>query len=140
MTSHIRIAKHESPVEVVFNGFTLAHSTRAQRLEEDGHPTRLYIPKDDVDVGMLERTSKQTHCPLKGTASYYTVQVGGAQAPNAVWVYEQPIDEAAGIENHLCFDESAGIEVRAEAEQNPTATADLAQFPNAGRMKAANQR
>ena len=139
MTSNLRIEKHERPVEVVFNGFTLAHSTRALRLDEDGYPARYYIPKDDVDVGMLERTSKQTHCPYKGTASYYSVRIGGHQVPNGAWVYEQPIKQAEGIEDHLCFDDSTGIEVHADAEQHPVATADLAQFPNAKQRKAAGQ-
>ncbi|MFQ5693930.1 MAG: DUF427 domain-containing protein, partial [Nitrospinota bacterium] len=44
-----------------------------------------------------------TRCPYKGDASYWTVTAGGRTAENAVWSYEDPIDEVAGIEGHMAF-------------------------------------
>ena len=46
---------------------------------------------------MLERTDHCTHCPFKGDASYWRVRVGGRLAENAVWTYEEPIDEASWL-------------------------------------------
>jgi len=48
----------------------------------------------------LERSSHETYCPFKGTASYFSLK-GGAQ--NAVWSYEKPYDEMLTIQERLAF-------------------------------------
>lgn len=108
----IRIEPVEQPVEVHFEGQRVVRTNRALRLLEGSLPPRYYVPRDDVDMAHLERTSKQTHCPFKGTASYYSVQVRGAEAPNGAWTYEHPIPEVTAIREHLCFDDSKGIQIK----------------------------
>ena len=48
----------------------------------------------------LERSTHETYCPFKGTASYYSFKDG---AKNAAWTYEQPYDEMLAIQEHLAF-------------------------------------
>ena len=86
-----------------FGGETLFDTQGAVVCCETGHIAVYYIPRDDVRMELLEKTTHHTHCPFKGEASYYTVNAGGRTAENAVWSYEKPYDECAGIAGWLSF-------------------------------------
>jgi uncharacterized protein (DUF427 family) len=45
----------------------------------------------------------KTYCPFKGEASYWTIDLGGKHAENAVWSYEAPYDEVARIKGYMAF-------------------------------------
>jgi uncharacterized protein (DUF427 family) len=94
-------------VRVTFKGELIADTRDAIALEEavgvgksTVAPVVYYIPRKDVKMERLERTSHSTHCPFKGDASYYSLKNG---PENAVWSYEQPIDEMDVIRDHLAF-------------------------------------
>lgn len=92
-------------VQVKLNGEVIADSREAVALEEtpEGHvvaPVVYYLPRKDVKMDRLERTSHETHCPFKGQASYYSIK-GGPE--NAVWSYERPYDEMSAIRELLAF-------------------------------------
>lgn len=99
----ITIARAGRRVRVTFAGKVIAESTAALRLEEKGHPPRLYIPRADVDMGALTRSDHRTHCPYKGDASYFSLSAESRRADNAAWSYEQPFPAMAAIRGHLCF-------------------------------------
>jgi uncharacterized protein (DUF427 family) len=64
----------------------------------------LYIPREDVDMTMFERSTRTSTCPFKGEASYFSlVSVDGQRDDNAVWSYETPIPEVSEIAGHLAF-------------------------------------
>jgi uncharacterized protein (DUF427 family) len=63
-------------------------------------PVVYYLPRKDVKMDRLVRSSHQTYCPYKGTASYYSLKNGTG---NAVWTYEQPYDELSTIKERLGF-------------------------------------
>lgn len=86
--------------QVRFNGEVIADSTEAIRLEEGDYPPVYYFPRKDVRMERLSRTSHQTYCPFKGTASYFSLE-GGAE--NAVWTYETPYDEMLAIKELVAF-------------------------------------
>jgi uncharacterized protein (DUF427 family) len=90
-------------VRVQFNGETVADSTRVHLLHETRHLPVYYFPRADVRMELLTRTDHATHCPYKGDASYWTVTVGERSAENAVWSYEDPIPEVAGIKDCMAF-------------------------------------
>jgi uncharacterized protein (DUF427 family) len=94
-------------VRVTFKGELIADTTDAIALEETMGagkktvaPVVYYIPRKDVKMERLVRTSHSTHCPFKGDASYYSLKDG---PENAVWSYEQPVDEMSAIRGHLAF-------------------------------------
>jgi uncharacterized protein (DUF427 family) len=87
-------------VQVTFNGEVIADSRNAIRLEEVDYPAVYYLPRKDVKMERLIRSSHQTHCPFKGQASYYSLKDG---PENAVWSYEQPYDEMTAIKEFLAF-------------------------------------
>ena len=96
-----------SRVRVIAKGEVIADTRSAVELHEstgEGKktvaPVVYYIPRKDVRMERLERTSHSTHCPFKGDAAYFSIK-GGAE--NAVWSYEQPYDEMAAIKEHVAF-------------------------------------
>ncbi len=92
-------------VQVKFKGELIADTRDALELHEPhvGHvvaPVIYYIPRKDVKMERLVRTSHETHCPFKGQASYYSLKDG---PENAAWTYEQPYDEMLAIKEMLAF-------------------------------------
>ena len=92
-------------VQVKFNGEVIADTRDAIELHEPhvGHvvaPVVYYIPRKDVKMERLVRTSHETTCPFKGQASYYSLADG---PENAVWSYERPYDEMLAIKELLAF-------------------------------------
>jgi uncharacterized protein (DUF427 family) len=94
-------------VRVTFKGEVIADSKNAIALEEamgvgksTVAPVVYYIPRNDVKMDRLVRTSHRTHCPFKGDASYFSFTAG---PENAVWSYEQPYDEMSIIKDLVAF-------------------------------------
>ena len=92
-------------VQVKYGGQVIADSRNALEMHEthEGHvvaPLVYYVPRKDVRMERLARSSHETQCPFKGTASYYSLK-GGPE--NAVWTYEQPYDELLAIKELLAF-------------------------------------
>ena len=51
----------------------------------------------------FSRSERQTHCPYKGDAAYYTILMDGRFAENAVWTYEDPHESVEVIKGYLAF-------------------------------------
>ena len=89
---------------VIRAGETVIGKTdHAISLAEGSYPPVLYVPRADVDMTKLTRTTRQTTCPHKGVASYYSVATPAGTLDNAVWSYEAPIAGVEGIAGHLAF-------------------------------------
>ena len=78
-------------------------STRGRLLFESNILPRLYVPLDDLDGSLLERTETSTHCPFKGDATYFSLTAGDRTIEDAVWTYEAPIEAAAWLEGFACL-------------------------------------
>ncbi|WP_043833728.1 DUF427 domain-containing protein [Muricoccus aerilatus] len=99
----ISIEPNQNRVRVTMGGTVLADSTRALTLREASLPPVHYLPRQDAEMSLFERTPRVTHCPYKGGASYYTLRAGERRAENAVWSYEAPFPAVAAIAGHLAF-------------------------------------
>lgn len=97
------IAAHDGRVRVLFEGHEIADSDDVLVLEERGHDPVFYFPQDDVQMTALRRTDHHTRCPLKGTASYYTIYRDAKVIDNAAWSYEDPFDDAVLIKDRIAF-------------------------------------
>jgi uncharacterized protein (DUF427 family) len=100
-----RLAARPAGVQVKLAGEVIADTRDAVALEEtpEGHvvsPVVYYVPRKDVRMDRLVRSSHETYCPFKGKASYYSVRNG---PENAVWTYEKPYDEMTAIGELLAF-------------------------------------
>lgn len=104
-------------VRVTFNGEIIADSLDAILLEESKYPPVYYLPRKDVKMERLIRTSHTTHCPHKGDATYYSV-CNGRTARNAVWSYEQPYETMLAIKERLAFYPDK-VEIAAEMPPEP---------------------
>ena len=100
-----RITFEPSPrrVRVAFNGATIADSTNAHLLFETRHLPVYYFPRRDVRMDLLSPTGHHSFCPYKGTASYWTIQVGDRISENAAWGYPDPIDQVSAIGDFVAF-------------------------------------
>jgi uncharacterized protein (DUF427 family) len=99
----ITIEANPERVVVSVGGRTIADSRKTLTLREASYPAVHYIPREDVDMSLLERTDHTTYCPYKGECSYYSIPLGGERSVNAVWTYETPYPAAAPIKDHLAF-------------------------------------
>ncbi|MGH8218434.1 MAG: DUF427 domain-containing protein [Steroidobacteraceae bacterium] len=115
-----KVEEHHLPpsshVTVEIGGQLIADSHDVIRLDEDGHPSRFYFPRSDVTMDKLERSETTSDCPFKGTARYFTLRSEGHRLDDAVWSYEAPFDEHAGLKGRLAFydDKYRDIHVRAQ--------------------------
>lgn len=86
---------------------TIALSDRAMILEEvngeKSYAPVVYFPLDDIDPEVLEASDHQTHCPIKGDASYFTVKAGGQKLENAAWTYPSPERQVGAVKGYVAF-------------------------------------
>lgn len=91
-------------LRVVFNGATIADTTRGYRVLETSHPPGYYFPPDDVDADALVVVAgKRSWCEWKGQACYYDVRVGERIARQVAWGYRSPTPSFANIKDHISF-------------------------------------
>jgi len=99
----ITVTPTRKRVTATVGNLVVADTANALTLQESTYPAVQYIPLDDVDRSVLERTDTQTYCPFKGDASYYSVKTADGDLVDAVWTYEQPYDSVADIAGHVAF-------------------------------------
>ena len=99
----ITIEPNPKRVRVSWRGRVIADTTRALTLQEARYPAVQYIPRADVDMGVLTRSAHETYCPFKGDCSYFSLPGDGDRGTNAVWSYENPFEAVTAIKDHLAF-------------------------------------
>jgi uncharacterized protein (DUF427 family) len=116
----IVISPIDRHVEVNLGGERIAASKRPVLLEETGLPARYYLPREDVRTDLLKPTSRETTCPFKGQASYWSAEIDGQVYDDVVWSYEAPIPEAASVAGLMCFyNERVDLVVDGEPQSRP---------------------
>jgi uncharacterized protein (DUF427 family) len=99
----ITITPNPRRVRVTAGDIVIAETTNALTLKEAKYPAVQYVPRQDANMALLERTDRVTHCPYKGDASYYSVKADGKTLDNAIWTYEAPFPAMTEISGHLAF-------------------------------------
>ncbi len=90
-------------VRVTFGGETIGESRTARVMYELGHAPIYYLPRESVDMSYLEPTARDSYCPYKGHACYWSVRVGERLAENAIWAYPTPLPEMATLAGFMGF-------------------------------------
>ena len=90
-------------VRAEFNGEWIADSQRALVVHETRLTPAYYFPAEDVRMELLRKTDFHTHCPFKGNASYWSLEVSGKTVENAAWSYEEPYRDALKIRGYISF-------------------------------------
>jgi uncharacterized protein (DUF427 family) len=84
-------------VRVEVDGITVADSVRPQMLFETSNPPRYYLPLTDIRMDLLRPSATHSACPYKGTADFWSVEVGGQVHEDLVWIYRTPLPESQKI-------------------------------------------
>lgn len=92
-------------MRATWNGATIAES--AETVVVEGNH---YFPPDSVDRSTLVSSSKHTHCPWKGDADYFSLEVAGERNEDAAWTYPQPKEAAKDIRDHVAFWRGVNVE------------------------------
>lgn len=79
----------------------IAETQRPLLVDEQDHGLVFYIPREDVQMELLEPTDHITHCPFKGYAAHW--RLAGTEGPDVAWSYEDPFPEVARIARYIAF-------------------------------------
>lgn len=91
-------------LRVLFNGVTIADTSRGFRILETSHPPVYYLPPKDVRLDLLTAAPDyHTFCEFKGIASYWDLRVGDRSADKAAWSYSEPSPGFEALRDHLGF-------------------------------------
>jgi uncharacterized protein (DUF427 family) len=88
----------EVALKAVWNDVVIAESDDIVTVEGNA-----YFPAASLNMDYVKPSEHHTVCPWKGTASYYTLEVGGKQNPNAAWFYPEPKAAAKNITDRVAF-------------------------------------
>jgi uncharacterized protein (DUF427 family) len=118
--TRIDILPSSRRVRVEVDGVTVADTTNGSFLFETNLPPRYYMPKTDVRMELLTPTDLATHCPYKGTARYWSVDVNGETHKDIVWGYDRPLPESQKIMGLVSFyNEKVDIYVDEVLQEKP---------------------
>lgn len=90
-------------VRVEVDGVTVADSDQPRILFETHLPPRYYLPLSHVRTELLRPSTSESHCPYKGTATYWSLDTGTAVHSDFVWTYRAPLPESQKIAGLACF-------------------------------------
>jgi uncharacterized protein (DUF427 family) len=103
MADHIKIRQAPGTYVIRADGAVIGETARALELTEGSYPPVIYVPREDVAMALLDASDRQSTCPWKGEASYYSIVTGSGVLKDAVWSYENPVEDVAQIAGHLAF-------------------------------------
>ena len=85
-------------MKAVWKNTVIAESDKTE-VVEGNH----YFPADSIKKQYFKESPTTSHCPWKGEASYFTVDVNGEENKDAAWYYPAPKEKAANIKGHVAF-------------------------------------
>lgn len=91
-------------MKAIWKDTVLAESDRTV-VVENNH----YFPPDTIHKEFFRPSKSHTHCPWKGEASYYSIEVNNETNHDAAWYYPHTSEAAKAIEGYIAF--WKGIEV-----------------------------
>ena len=62
-----------------------------------------YFPRSSIVGKYFSESSNTTHCPWKGDANYFNIEVGGSPNLNGAWYYSNPTEAAIEIASMVAF-------------------------------------
>jgi uncharacterized protein (DUF427 family) len=118
--TRIDILASSRHVRVEIDGVTAADSHSPRILFETGLPPRYYLPLTDIRMDLLRPSDRQSHCPYKGTAGYWSVDTGTGVHEDIVWIYRTPLPESQKIAGLAAFyDERVDVFVDGVQQRQP---------------------
>ena len=85
-------------MKAVWNNEVIAESSDTIVIEANH-----YFPSEAVKEEFIKTSDKQSVCPWKGKASYYSLEVNGKTNADAAWYYPKPKEAAKEIKGYVAF-------------------------------------
>ncbi|MAZ72201.1 MAG: hypothetical protein CMC70_03545 [Flavobacteriaceae bacterium] len=85
-------------MKAIWNNTIIAESNDTV-VVENNH----YFPPEAIHKVYFKKTDTHSHCPWKGDASYYTIEVDGKTNEDAAWYYPETSHAAKPIEGYIAF-------------------------------------
>jgi len=92
-------------MRATWNGATIVESDDTVQVEGNH-----YFPLSAVAREYLEESQTHSVCPWKGTASYYSLVVGGDTNRDAAWYYPDPKAGAESVAGRVAFWKGVKVE------------------------------
>jgi uncharacterized protein (DUF427 family) len=99
----VKIEPTDRWVRAVFNGVTVADSTRVKLVLESRHLPVYYFPVQDVRMDLLWPSGHATQDEHKGTTTYHSMRVGKRSVERAAWTLEPPTPAATELTGMIAF-------------------------------------
>ena len=110
----IHITKAPGSYRIRVGDHVIGQTDQALLLDEAGNRPVIYVPRDAIIPAALEPTSRNSTCPYKGEASYFSVLTPGlapgGKLDNVVWSYATPKASVAAIAGYLAFYPAVTVE------------------------------
>ena len=103
-------------VIVEIDGVRVADSRQPRILFETGLPPRYYLPLTDVRLDLLRPSGTTSHCPYKGTATYWSC----GDVDDIAWTYRTALPESHKVVGLVCFyDERVDVTLDGVRQERP---------------------
>lgn len=90
--------------EVIHKGQHLADSKQAFRVLQKGIAPTIYFPPSDIlCLANLKQSQSTSHCPWKGDATYWDLEMEGDTLKDIAWSYETPLADFESLKGFLSF-------------------------------------
>ena len=101
--TRVDILNSSRHVRVEIDKVAVADSDQPRILFETGLPPRYYLPLSHLRTELLRPSTTVSHCPYKGTATYWSLEVGGRLYEDHAWTYRAPLPESQKIAGLVSF-------------------------------------
>ena len=107
-------------VRIEVDGVAVADSRSPRILFETGLPPRYYLPLSDIRTDLLRPSDTESHCPYKGTATYWSLDTGTDVHKDVVWIYRTPLPESQKVAGLAAFyDEKVVVFIDGAEQRKP---------------------
>lgn len=99
------IDTYKRKIKLTFEGQVLAESSKVLILKEVGttvYNPVFYFPKEDIKMDLIPDSTRFSHCPIKGDASYWNIE-GGPTDNYFAWSYENALPRTKKISGYVAF-------------------------------------
>lgn len=90
-------------LRVKVNDAFIADSKHALIVDEAGRLPIYYFPFSDLNQKYLIPSDSHMETKHKGTANFYSIQVGDQLRKDAIWYYPDPLPESAGLKGYAAI-------------------------------------
>ena len=99
------IESYNRKLTIKYKNNIIAESTNALILKEVGKSVYnpvFYLPKEAVLIKLELEPKRQSHCPIKGDATYWNIESDFTKNYFA-WSYEEPLPRSKKIKGYIAF-------------------------------------